>query len=301
MRHFFFLGCMAFALPAPAAEIIRTVGSNGVDIVSVRGTFNDGDDRVFKKLAAEIDQAVVVLDSGGGDLHSGLEIGRAIRLRAFATAVPPDSLCASACALTWLAGSPRLLAPTSKLGFHAAYRVVDGTASESGSGNALVGAYLNQLGIGDKAVVYVTSAPPEGIEWLTADKAGNVGISFESIEATAPDLNAEGRPKPHDPMSTTTAFYSALAAADGEAAAALVVPEKRGKGPFNETSIRSFFGAMSVPLRLTGTTMRARDDVRVSYEYTTDKGRRCRGRADVETVYLYGRTLISRIKALEGC
>jgi hypothetical protein len=27
--------------------------------------------------------------------------------------------------------------------------------------------YLNQIGLPDNAIVYVTSAPPEGIEWLT--------------------------------------------------------------------------------------------------------------------------------------
>ena len=88
-------------------------------------------------------------------------------LRGFATAVAPGTLCASACALTWLAGSPRYFDITSKLGFHAAYQVVDGKATESGVGNALVGAYLNQIGLPDNAIVYVTSAPPEGIEWLT--------------------------------------------------------------------------------------------------------------------------------------
>ncbi|MDU0364384.1 hypothetical protein RWK44_28760 [Rhizobium sp. 25PS6] len=49
-------------------------------------------------------------------------------------------------------------------------------------------------------------------------------------------------------MGTVTAFYSALATADGETASALVVPEKRG--PFNEASIHTFFGAMSQPLKL---------------------------------------------------
>ncbi|UIL26918.1 hypothetical protein LZK75_17365 [Rhizobium leguminosarum] len=47
---------------------------------------------------------------------------------------------------------------------------------------------------------------------------------------------------------------------------------------------------MSAPLRLTGTTLRGDSQVRVSYTYETHKGRRCQGRADVETVYLYGRT-----------
>ncbi|WP_042778667.1 hypothetical protein [Sinorhizobium fredii] len=301
MRYIVVAGLMLFALPIRAAEIAREPGSDGIEIVSVTGTFNDGDDADFRKLAATIDRAVVVLNSGGGNLHAGLEIGRAIRLRGFATAVPPDALCASACALTWLAGSPRLLDDTSKLGFHAAYRLINGQASEYGAANALVGAYLNQLGLNDKAVFYITSAPPEGVEWLTANTAATVGISYEPVSVKAPEASDQGKPMPHDPMSTTTAFYSALAAADGEAAAALVVPEKRGKGPFNEGSIHTFYSAMSMPLRLTGTTLLGADEVRVSYEYETDKGRKCRGRADVHTIYLYGRTLISRIKALDGC
>ncbi|MET4687694.1 hypothetical protein [Sinorhizobium fredii] len=61
------------------------------------------------------------------------------------------------------------------------------------------------------------------------------------------------------------------------------------------------YSAMSVRLRLKGATLRGADEVRVSYEYETDKGRQCRGRADVHTIYLYGRTLISRIEALDGC
>jgi hypothetical protein len=223
-------------------------------------------------------------------------------LRGFATAVAPGTLCASACALTWLAGSPRYFDITSKLGFHAAYQVVDGKATESGVGNALVGAYLNQIGLPDNAIVYVTSAPPEGIEWLTPQTASKVGIEFAALNATAsPAVTTATKPTPYDPMEVVTAFYSALAVADGESASALVVPEKRGKGPFNEVSIHSFFGTMSKPLVLTGTARRGNDEVRVSYEYITDKGRDCKGRADVQTVYQFGKTLISKIKALDGC
>ncbi len=301
MRYLVLAVVLSFALPSQAAEIIRDVGLNGTDIISVSGTFNDGDDASFRKLAATTERAIIVLNSGGGNLHAGLEIGRAIRLRGFATAVPPNALCASACALTWLAGSPRLLDANSKLGFHAAYRLINGQASEYGAANALVGAYLNQLGLSDKAVVYVTSAPPEGVEWLSAETASAVGITYEAIAAKAPEVSKPSEVLPHDPMSATTAFYSALAAADGEAAAALVVPEKRGRGPFNEQAIHGFYGAMSVPLTLTRTTLRGPDNVRVSYEYKTDKGRQCRGRADIQTIYAYGRTLISKIKALDGC
>lgn len=299
----FLAGLLAvLGFPAAAADISRQIGDDGIDLISVTGVLTEGDDAAFRKVAAQSERAVVVLNSEGGSVIAGIEIGRAIRLLGFATAVPPETLCASACALTWLAGSPRLLDDKSKLGFHAAYRVLDGKASESGVGNALVGAYLNQIGLPDNAIVYVTSAPPEGIEWLTADKAPTVGISYQQLRwenSAAPPEKV--RAFQYDPMATVAAFYSALSAADGESASALVVPEKRGKGPFNEASIHAFFGAMSQPLKLTGTTLRSGDDVRVSYEYVTDGGRRCRGRADVQTVYVFGKTLISRIEALDGC
>lgn len=301
MRYRYVAAAMLFSLPVQAAEIKRDVGSDGIDLISISGTFTEGDDAAFRRLAAASPKAVVILDSGGGNLLTGLAIGRAIRLSGFATAVPPGSLCASACALTWLAGSPRLLDIKSKLGFHAAYRVVNGKAAESGAANALVGAYLNQLGVNDKAVIYVTSAPPEGVEWLTTETAAAVGIEFGTISTSAPSVPETNRPSRYDPIAATTSFYAALSSADGETAAALVVPEKRGKRPFNEHSIHAFYSAMSVPLKLTGTSLVAKDSVRVSYEYETTQGRSCRGRAEVQTIYAFGRTLISRIKALDGC
>jgi len=302
MRKIVLLGILLFAFPVRAAQIAEAPAGDGIDLISITGVLEDGDDAVFRKLAAASDKAIVVLNSEGGSVSTGLEIGRAIRLRGFATAVPPQTLCASACALTWLAGSPRFLDDTSKLGFHAAYRVVNGKAAESGVGNALVGAYLNQIGLPENAIIYVTSAPPEGIEWLSANKAAAAGISYEPLQSEAPVEVAEpGKEIPYDPLATVKAFYSALAVADGETASALVVPEKRGKGPFKEASITAFFGSMAKPLTLTGIQALAQDSVRVSYEYKTNGGKQCRGRADVQTVYAFGKTLISRIKALDGC
>lgn len=200
MRNLVLVFALAFALPSHAAEITMNHGSDGLDIVSINGTFNAGDEAVFKKIAAESNRAVVVLNSGGGNLVTELEIGRAIRFRGFATAVPEGALCASACALTWLAGTPRLLDDGSKLGFHAAYRVIDGHASEYGAANALVGAYLIQLGLSDRAVVYITSAPPEGMAWLTSNTASQVGIGYEALAAQVPQASKPTAAMAHDPI-----------------------------------------------------------------------------------------------------
>ncbi|UDL90192.1 hypothetical protein LGH82_01995 [Mesorhizobium sp. PAMC28654] len=274
------------------------------DLITVTGIIEPNDDLQFSQIAATTGQAIVLLDSEGGSVLPALEIGRAIRLKGFATAVASETLCASACALTWLAGSPRLAGEQAKLGFHASYIVNNGVASETGVGNALIGAYLNQIGLSQNAIVFVTSAPPEGMAWLSWDKARELGLQVGSYQANvmSPGTgDGQTAPEPYDPMKAAAAFYNALSNADGVSAAALVVPEKRGIGPFNEASIHSFFGGLSVPLQLESIARRGVDKVAVSYTYSRSDGSVCAGKAEVQTIYKYGKTLIGKIRALSGC
>ena len=304
------LGLAALALavasvhPAQAAQIERRQSHDDTfDLITLTGLINPTDDEAFRQIAASTGKAVVILNSEGGSVQAALEIGRAIRLKGFATAVPKDTLCASACALTWLAGTPRFLSASSHVGFHASYVVSNGRASESGVGNALIGAYLNQIGLSGPAIIFVTSAPPEGMRWLTADTAADIGVSFASLDNNNAErpMEPDAPTIPFDPMGTVTTFYNALAAADGDAAAALVIPEKRGIGPFNESSIHSFFGGLAEPLRLQSVASVRSGEVEVSYHYVKSNGETCDGRANVTTVYRFGKTLISKIRALDGC
>jgi len=66
--------------------------------------------------------------------------------------------------------------PSALVGFHAAFIEKDGVRSESGAANALIGAYLFELGLRDDAIIFATSASPDGINWLTADAANRAGI-----------------------------------------------------------------------------------------------------------------------------
>ena len=65
--------------------------------------------------------------------------------------------------------------------FHAASVIEEnGEQSVTGSGNALIGAYLTNLGLSSAAIVYVTSAKPDDITWLTQESK-SFGITFESV------------------------------------------------------------------------------------------------------------------------
>jgi hypothetical protein len=169
--------------PSMSAEITLLPGDpQDLPVIVVSGELLNGDDKKFAKLALEHDRALVAFDSPGGDLLAGIGIGKAIRLKEFVTGVGDGDACASACGLAWLGGIKRLAHANARIGFHAAYVEKDGQASESGSGNALVGAYLNQLGLPQSAILYLTSAPPGGMQWLPLRQAGSHGIDLQILE-----------------------------------------------------------------------------------------------------------------------
>ena len=291
---------------ALGAKIDREARSD-FDLIGLEGEITSEDVATFRSVANASGKAVIVLDSAGGAALAGIEMGKLTHLKHFATFVPEDTLCASSCALMWLAGNPRIIAPGGAVGFHAVYVPQgDGKLMTSGSGNALVGAYLDQLGFSGEVIAYVTHAPPEKMGWLSEGTARAIGLNvvWVGIGAKASDTFSPQLPpgtgvshKPYDPVSAVTRFYRALGAADGDTAAALVVPEKRGIGPFNELNMARFFGNMRESLQLRSVRPSGSDLVVAEYRYVYANGKVCNGQAEVTTAFVFGNTFIQGIKA----
>jgi len=108
-----------------------------------------------------------------------MQIGELVGKRAMLTFVPGDRTCASACALLWVAGRLRTVGDTPQIGFHAAYD--EDSGRESGAANAVVGAYLRDLGFGYKAIHLMTHKGPTDLEWLTPD-LGQEGVAWFKLE-----------------------------------------------------------------------------------------------------------------------
>lgn len=199
----------ASAQSAFAADIeVRDLDS-GDSLIAVTGEIVKGDAAKFKKIAAALDGAVVVLDSDGGATIEAIEIGETIRLKGFSTLVINGTTCTSACGLIWLSGSPRVLSNSAQIGFHATYTDKSGSRMESGVGNALVGRYLAVLNLPQKAIVFATSAPPERLNWLTASNASSYGIDVKLIDDFEPKENSRNKSSPTldrapDPPPITT-------------------------------------------------------------------------------------------------
>ena len=105
MRRFILLLAFAFrASGAEAATIWHDRMEGGTELIVIEGDIQSGDEQRFRKLAGQYDKALVGLSSNGGALMPALEIGKAIHLQGFDTAVLANNQCASACALIWIAG-----------------------------------------------------------------------------------------------------------------------------------------------------------------------------------------------------
>ena len=286
-------------LSVKAAEIDKGTYADGVSVVSISGEIADGDAERFQNIIRGMGKGMVLLGSPGGAVVPALEIGRSIREENLATAVPEETLCVSACGLIWLAGAERYAEDNSYVGFHAAYTYKQGAPSESGMANALIGSYLNDLGLPDSAIAFVTNAPPEGMDRLTPTKGRQIGIAYASLmDKSVPRQSVKpALPKDeYDPIAAVNGFYKALSRADGEMAASFVIPEKRGKGPFNEANISRYYGNMINPLTIKSITKKGDDSVEVTYYYKSPQ-KTCETSALVETESYYGNTLIKKIKA----
>jgi hypothetical protein len=175
--------------------------------VFFNGDFEVGDGERFTNRIVDIEEAIIIFNSRGGNLLAGLEVGRAIRLKGFSTLVPSYNVCASSCAFAWLGGRVRYMASDDSIGFHAAYEQTNQGPYERGAPNALVGAYLNWLGLTSRAIVLITLAPPDSMTWLSFDLAAEVGVDVRrwggrgSSSRADPDLSDLDAPLTNGPKS----------------------------------------------------------------------------------------------------
>jgi hypothetical protein len=96
-------------------------------------------------------------------------------------------------------------------------------------------------------------------------------------------------------------FYLALGAGDGAAAAQYIIPEKRRTGALSAAALSSFYGNLRRPLQLLDVAELGAGRYRASYRFETRYGARCEGTSVVTTTHFNGASLISKIRAENGC
>jgi hypothetical protein len=110
-----------------------------------------------------------------------MNIAIAVHDKRLATFVPAGQECDSICAIIWVSGSPTAVSDTgtAKIGFHNVYD--NDTQLPSGYGNAVLGSYLGKLGFNYQTIIWMTSKPATGANWLgTHAKELGIVVSGES-------------------------------------------------------------------------------------------------------------------------
>ena len=169
----------AFSSARAANIVVDNSRAGKPPIVSITGEIELRDGEQFSSLVAGLQNAIVALESPGGNMLGSIQIGVTIRDKKFTTVVPDQVICASGCALIWLAGVKRYVWTTAKIGFHRAFDPV--TMGESGVGNATIARYLARLGLSNEAIAYMTSASPSDMRWLHSDDARRLGIAADEL------------------------------------------------------------------------------------------------------------------------
>lgn len=128
---------------------------------------------------------VVQLDSPGGNVFSGLMIGRRIQYGNYSTYVV-NTDCASICAAIWVAGKTRYVGPKSRVGFHQVYwQDSRGRIVRDQITNQLVKEYYLEIGVPKPAADFFVSAAPEDIYWLNDDLAKGLSIQYTWVDPSA--------------------------------------------------------------------------------------------------------------------
>jgi hypothetical protein len=129
MRHLILIiAILCFESPAESAEIaVNAPDAYHRIFVDIVGEITLDDDQAFERKVAVIhahdDKVIVTLSGPGGVALTAMKIGEFIHTNGWATYVPSGTVCASSCAIIWLAGMPRTIegAPGVIIGFHAVY------------------------------------------------------------------------------------------------------------------------------------------------------------------------------------
>jgi hypothetical protein len=102
-------------------------------------------------------------------------------------------------------------------------------------------------------------------------------------------------------LSVVKRFYGYLAAADGDRASELVIPEKRYSGPLSAAELTHYYAPMRVPLNLQLVELAPDGSVGVRHSYQLRGGRWCNGSANLYMTSRGSERLIGRIDAHHGC
>ena len=162
--------------PAPAACTLAVTGNiTARDALVLSG--------ILHRMDSPRTLLLVRFDSGGGDAHAAMKIGRALRAASAHGYVPPRGRCFSACVLALAGASSRAI--HGRVGIHRPEPVDAPTLSgaealrRTEEGAREIRGYLAEMGIGKRLYDAMIEVPPRDMRILTQAELRAFGLLRE--------------------------------------------------------------------------------------------------------------------------
>lgn len=204
---------LVFSVPAFAEPMSFRVGWNGgmggacvrCEWTVAEGEITSETPRKFREHVAkfEFGAGLIMLDSPGGNLIAGIELGKAIRELNGSTSVgktvkntgDPDNpwdreepgICASACVFAFMGGVSRSVGPNDLIGVNQFYSV-DEEVIDSGIVQMVAGQSLFHtvsMGVDPQVVVAASATDPDELYWFDREEIVRYGLD-NTAEKTEP-------------------------------------------------------------------------------------------------------------------
>lgn len=184
---------------------------SGIPVAVANGEIFKGDDQRFRDFISQHpERRVLILSSIGGDLQTGMEIGRKIRQEEMTTFVPKPLVCYSACFFMYIGGRERDVDEQGQLGVHQFYGATpnsqgDIVQSQTQSASAEVLNYILSMGAHVEAFEISLRTPPDQMHVFTRDELERFGLTGKAPLIVYSGPRSKDCPWPknfqyHDPL-----------------------------------------------------------------------------------------------------
>lgn len=217
------LSMLASGASEAAITIERVTIVQGPPVLLLKGDFENSDDP--QALKREVDltgSRIVTFNSNGGNIAAAMSYGRLIRSLGLATMQMRAAQCASACALAFVGGKPRVAEPGS-IGVHQSSFSPDTELSGPAAVAAVqavtaqIMTYLIEMDVDPKLLQLSLSIPHDDMRYLTASEMRTFGVVSNDVS----DQDGVGTATKIDPATP-----SASVATEDEPPAAETVEDK---------------------------------------------------------------------------
>lgn len=191
-KSIFIFAAIALSSNAARATVSPQMVSNDFWKFTISGTIDQSDAKRFENIEKAFDlhkkqykkkpAIIIYLNTGGGDVHSSMSIGRVLRKIDSLVHVDEGAMCASSCVFILAGAGRRYVDPSAKIGIHRPFRATaEKTTPELEKQKysmlaSSVEKYLDSMNVSKRLFEDMMRVSPSDVKFLSQDELVAYGL-----------------------------------------------------------------------------------------------------------------------------